>query len=51
MCAKIFNKTVLSCLLEEEEFKLFLSVMEDKDFKTKYPKLHEMRTGENGKVK
>ena len=36
--------------VEEDEFKTFLSVMEDKEFKTKYPKLHEMRSGEAKKV-
>ena len=27
----------------EDEFKAFLSVMEDKEFSTKYPELHKLR--------
>jgi hypothetical protein len=42
---------VMMLCAEEEEFQSFLSVMEDKDFKTKYPKLHEMRAGDAKKVK
>jgi hypothetical protein len=45
------NVVVVFTILEEAEFTTFLSVMEDKEFKTKYPKLHEMRSGEGKKVR